>query len=73
MVLGFMVSGFHITSLPKSGPGRSDRPSAVSRLNKPASAGYLSETFEKYSIFFKVKKGENFNHRNMFNISRIEI
>jgi hypothetical protein len=22
---------------------------------------FLSETFEKYSIFFKVKEGENFN------------
>jgi len=33
----------------------------------------LIETFEKCSILAKVKEGENFNHRNMFNISRIEI
>jgi len=31
------------------------------------------ETFEKCSILVKVKEGENFNHRNMLNISRIEI
>jgi len=31
------------------------------------------ETFEKYSILVKVKKGENFTHRNILNISRIEI
>jgi len=27
------------------------------------------ETFEKCSILVKVKEGENFNHRNMLNIS----
>jgi len=31
------------------------------------------ETFEKCSILVKVKEGENFNHRNILNISRIEI
>jgi len=31
------------------------------------------ETFEKCSILVKIKEGENFNHRNMSNISRIEI
>jgi len=31
------------------------------------------ETFEKCSILTKVKEGENFNHRNILNISRIEI
>jgi hypothetical protein len=31
-----------------------------------------NETFEKGSILFKIKEGENFNHRNIFNISRIE-
>jgi len=31
------------------------------------------ETFEKCSILVKVKEGENFNQRNMLNISRIEI
>ncbi|EFK09557.1 conserved hypothetical protein [delta proteobacterium NaphS2] len=34
---------------------------------------YNHETFEKCSILFKVKEGENFNHRNILNISRIEI
>ena len=33
----------------------------------------FSETFEKRSILVKIKEGENFNHRNIFNISRIEI
>ena len=31
------------------------------------------ETFEKCSILVKNKEGENFNHRNILNISRIEI
>jgi hypothetical protein len=35
--------------------------------------GNSTETFEKWSILFKVKEGENFNHRNIFNISRIKI
>jgi len=35
--------------------------------------GERIETFEKCSILIKVKKGENFNHRNILNISRIEI
>jgi len=30
-----------------------------------------SETFEKCSILVKVKEGEDFNHRNILNISRI--
>jgi len=29
-------------------------------------------TVKKCSILFKIKKGENFNHRNILNISRIE-
>ena len=33
----------------------------------------FSETFEKCSILAKIKEGENFNHRNILNISRIEI
>ena len=33
----------------------------------------LFETFEKCSILVKIKKGDNFNHRNILNISRIEI
>jgi hypothetical protein len=31
------------------------------------------ETFAKRSILFKVKKGENFNHRNTLSILRIKI
>jgi hypothetical protein len=31
------------------------------------------ETFEKNSILVKVKEGENFNQKNISNISRIEI
>ena len=31
------------------------------------------ETFEKCSILFEYKEGENSNHRNIFNISRIGI
>jgi len=31
------------------------------------------ETFEKYSILFEYKEDKNFNHRNILNISRIEI
>jgi len=32
-----------------------------------------NETFGKYSILVKIKEGENFNQRNILNISRIEI
>jgi len=35
--------------------------------------GTKYETFEKCSILFKIKEDENFNHRNILNISRIEI
>jgi len=31
------------------------------------------ETFEKCSILFKFKEGENFNHRNTFSILRIKL
>jgi len=31
------------------------------------------EAFEKCSILVKIKKGDNFNHRNILNISRIKI
>jgi hypothetical protein len=31
------------------------------------------ETFEKRSILFKSKEGENFNHRNTLSILRIKI
>jgi hypothetical protein len=30
-----------------------------------------AETFEKRSILFKIKEGENFNHRNTLSILRI--
>ena len=32
-----------------------------------------SETFEKCSILFKFKEGENFNHRNTLSILRIAL
>jgi len=32
-----------------------------------------SETFEKCSILFETKAGENFNHRHTLSISRIKI
>jgi len=35
--------------------------------------GLRCEIFEKRSVLVKVKEGDNFNHRNIFNISRIEI
>jgi hypothetical protein len=31
------------------------------------------ETFEKRSILFKAKEGENFNHKNTLSILRIKI
>ena len=31
------------------------------------------ETFEKCSILFKFKEGENFNHRNTYSILRIKL
>jgi len=33
----------------------------------------IFETFEKCSILFKFKAGENFNHRNTLSILRIKI
>jgi len=33
----------------------------------------LPETFAECSILFKFKEGENFNHRNILDISRIKI
>jgi len=35
--------------------------------------GPCVETFEKCSISFKIKAREDFNHRNISNISRIKI
>ena len=35
--------------------------------------GFNYETFEKGSILFKAKEGENFNHRNTLSILRIKI
>jgi len=34
---------------------------------------FLNETFEKCSILVKVKEGDDFNHRNILDISRIKI
>jgi len=39
----------------------------------PESGGLRIETFEKRSISFKIKAHEDFNHRNILNISRIKI
>jgi len=36
-------------------------------------AALQEEAFEKCSILFKAKEGENFNHRNTLSISRIKI
>ncbi|MCK4468585.1 MAG: hypothetical protein KAU60_09560 [Desulfobacterales bacterium] len=36
-------------------------------------AGSLKETFEKCSILLKFKEGEDFNRRNILNISRIAL
>ena len=38
-----------------------------------ASGELITETFEKGSILSKVKESEDFNRRNIRNISRIEI
>jgi len=46
-------------------------PHALNRNHSFAQHRY--ETFEKCSILAKVKEGENFNHRNILDISRIEI
>jgi hypothetical protein len=35
--------------------------------------GTRNETFEKCPILVKVKEGDNFNRRNILNISRIKI
>ncbi len=34
---------------------------------------FREETFEKRSVLFKVKTGEDFNRRNTFSILRVEI
>jgi len=35
-------------------------------------SGWPEETFAECSILFKFKEGENFNHRNILDISRIK-
>jgi len=45
----------------------------IENLRQFENVKYYLETFEKCSIFAKVKESENFNHRNILNISRIEI
>jgi len=42
-------------------------------LNKGLLAQTLYDIFEKCSILFKFKEGENFNHRNTLSILRITI
>jgi len=37
------------------------------------SSDLFLETFAECSILFKFKEGENFNHRNILDISRIKI
>jgi hypothetical protein len=51
------------------------RKSADGRVLYPPINSYLHyiETFEKRSILFKAKEGENFNHRNTLSILRIKI
>ena len=39
----------------------------------PAKGLSHHETFEKCSILFKAKEGDNFNHRNTLSILRIKI
>jgi len=41
--------------------------------NLQSSIFNTEKTFEKCSILFKPKEGENFNHSNTWRISRIEI
>jgi len=45
------------------------------RQDFPLKAGFgvRDETFKKCSISFKIKAREDFNHRNILNISRIKI
>jgi len=42
-------------------------------LKNYADRYFYPETFAEYSILFKFKEGENFNHRNILDISRIKI
>jgi hypothetical protein len=45
----------------------------VTELRSAGGFGRNTETFEKCSILFKFKEGENFNHRNTLSILRIKI
>jgi hypothetical protein len=46
----------------------------LSRLSVPVGIeAHFQETFEKCSILFKFKEGEDFNRRNTSSILRIEI
>ncbi len=45
----------------------------LSRLSSATDALFTFEAVSKCSILFKIKEGENFNHRNTFSISRIKI
>jgi len=41
--------------------------------SRPEKYTYPGEAVSKCSILFKIKEGENFNHRNTLSILRIEI
>ena len=45
----------------------------LSRLSAAPDALFTFEAVSKCSILFKIKEGENFNHRNTLSISRIKI
>jgi len=45
----------------------------IPQINKINSIRSRIETFEKCSILFKFKEGENFNHRNTSSILRIAL
>jgi len=52
--------------------------SDIAKHKKLSSSSYkisikVKETFAKCSILFEFKEGENFNQRNIFNISKIKI
>jgi hypothetical protein len=58
------MDGFHDDMIPLS--LRVKTPLVIDSSNR-------LETFEKYSILFKAKEDDNFNHRNTLSILRIKI
>jgi len=63
----FFISEKHEKSIQNPGSGLRARRKPMKKRSC-----YI-ETFEKRSILFKFKEGENFNHRNTRSISRIKI